>query len=314
MKSALSLPLAMLLGILSYFVADGILPVVVKPYVLQFVAWLQPILIGVMLFVAFCKMEFSAMRFCAWHFWAMLIQMASAVAFCFFASKFVHDSCPAIFFESLMLCLLCPTATAAVVVASKLGAVSVGSLAVYTVLSTLMTAFLVPLIATFLHPINVGDFFVTLLFVAKRVLPLLIIPFALSGMCRLLCPKIVSIIVKLQGLAFQVWVVALFIAMALTAQSIMKSTTPIFMQIIVGFAALIACVVQFVVGKCLGRRFHSPILASQALGQKNTVLLIWLSCAFFSPAVATVGGFYSIWHNLYNAWQLKSYAKSNTKS
>ena len=42
----------------------------------------------------------------------------------------------------------------------------------------------------------------------------------------------------------------------------------------------------------------------QSLGQKNTVFAIWMGYTFMEPIVSVAGGFYSIWHNLYNSWQL----------
>lgn len=44
--------------------------------------------------------------------------------------------------------------------------------------------------------------------------------------------------------------------------------------------------------------------AGQAMGQKNTIFLIWMALTFMTPETAIVGGLYSVWHNLYNSWQL----------
>ena len=44
--------------------------------------------------------------------------------------------------------------------------------------------------------------------------------------------------------------------------------------------------------------------AGQACGQKNTVLAIWVGYTFLDPLTSVAGGFYTIWHNLFNAWQL----------
>ena len=46
------------------------------------------------------------------------------------------------------------------------------------------------------------------------------------------------------------------------------------------------------------------VTAGQSLGQKNTVFAIWLAYTFMTPETAIVGGLYSIWHNIYNSWQL----------
>ena len=62
----------------------------------------------------------------------------------------------------------------------------------------------------------------------------------------------------------------------------------------------------------IGARSRCKVSAGQALGQKNTVFAIWLGYTFFTPVVSVAGGFYSIWHNCYNSWQL--YRKRKSKA
>ncbi|MCR5570780.1 MAG: transporter, partial [Bacteroidales bacterium] len=52
------------------------------------------------------------------------------------------------------------------------------------------------------------------------------------------------------------------------------------------------------------------ISAGQALGQKNTVFEIWMGYTFMDPVTSVAGGFYSIWHNCFNTWQLYRRRKS----
>ena len=63
-------------------------------------------------------------------------------------------------------------------------------------------------------------------------------------------------------------------------------------------------VLQFYVGKKVGRKYDDTISAGQALGQKNTVLAIWMGYTFFTPVTAVAAGFYSVWHNVFNSYQL----------
>jgi hypothetical protein len=51
------------------------------------------------------------------------------------------------------------------------------------------------------------------------------------------------------------------------------------------------------------------VTAGQSLGQKNTVFAIWLAYTFMTPETAIIGGLYSIWHNIYNSWQLRRAGK-----
>ena len=57
------------------------------------------------------------------------------------------------------------------------------------------------------------------------------------------------------------------------------------------------------------RREIRKITSGQSLGQKNTVFAIWLGYTFMTPETAIVGGLYSIWHNIYNSWQLRNLTK-----
>ena len=89
--------------------------------------------------------------------------------------------------------------------------------------------------------------------------------------------------------------------------------------------SLICCVFQFAMGRFVGSRYRSrserprshsqkseergkesrKITAGQALGQKNTLFAIWMAYTFMTPETAIIGGFYSIWHNIYNSRQLR---------
>ena len=54
----------------------------------------------------------------------------------------------------------------------------------------------------------------------------------------------------------------------------------------------------------IGRKHGEPVAGTQSLGQKNTVFAIWMGYTFLNPVTALAGGFYSLWHNLVNSWQL----------
>ena len=71
------------------------------------------------------------------------------------------------------------------------------------------------------------------------------------------------------------------------------------------------CLAQFALGRRVGARFADKVSGGQSLGQKNTVFAIWMGYTFMTPETAIVGGMYSIWHNLYNSWQLARAEKNN---
>ena len=78
-----------------------------------------------------------------------------------------------------------------------------------------------------------------------------------------------------------------------------------------GIISLVACVLQFAIGKFVGSHYDkgtgkhiNRITAGQAFGQKNTVFIIWLGLVFLDPVTSVVGGLYSVWHNIINSYQL----------
>lgn len=75
-----TLPIAMLAGILGYFVFVSI-PMLAptKPFVNQLIGVLQPLLIFAMLFLSFCKVNPHELRLRPLHLWLLLVQIG---AFC----------------------------------------------------------------------------------------------------------------------------------------------------------------------------------------------------------------------------------------
>lgn len=67
---------------------------------------------------------------------------------------------------------------------------------------------------------------------------------------------------------------------------------------------LFVCLVQFAIGKWVGGFFGDRVSAGQALGQKNTIVGIWLTVTFLNPVAAVAPGAYVLWQNLVNSWQL----------
>lgn len=112
-----------------------------------------------------------------------------------------------------------------------------------------------------------------------------------------------------QGRSFWLWVVCLF-AVAANASHFVRSFpgVPAWKVLALAGLALAICLVSFSAGRRLGRPGRE-LEAGQALGQKNTLLTIWMATTFASPAVALGPTFYVLWHNLFNAWQLARYRR-----
>lgn len=297
-----SLPIVMLAGILAYFIAAE-LPLSANAHniINKSIDIIQPLLIFCMLFISFCKIDPAKLRPCKWHLWLMLIQSGLFVGLALI-SKFFHCG-ESVIIECAMLCLICPTATAAVVITDKLGGNTL-SLVAYTIISNIVTAVVVPLVLPLINP-SIGNHFLhSFYIIIKQIFPLLVCPFLLAWLVRIFAPRLLKIITSIKDLAFYLWMVALAIALAVTTRAIVHSNITTSYFIGISIVTLFCCVFQFYVGKHIGSHYNDRISAGQAMGQKNTVFIIWMAYTFMNPVSAVTGGFYSIWHNTINSYQL----------
>ncbi len=303
-----ALILAILSGISGYFIYVNI-PFLDSTHAFAnaAVAILQPLLIFSMLFLTFCRINPSHLRLCAWHGWLLLIQGGLFTALGLLLVLWPGLGAR-VEIEGAMICLLCPTATAAAVITKKLGG-KVASVTSYTILINLLVAMLIPAMAPLVHPNPGLSFLSSSAIIMAKVFPLLLMPLVAALLIRYMSPKLHFFFSHYSGVSFYLWAVALALAIAVTTRSIVHSDVPVSTLWWLVAISLICCAFQFWAGRKIGEAHDDKITAGQALGQKNTVFAIWIGYTFFSPVTAMVGGFYSIWHNLYNSYQLYEHKK-----
>lgn len=328
------LPIAMTVGASSYLIYHSV-PVLhcMGPVLSDVAGFLQPLFIFAMLFLTFCRIEPRDLKPHRWHWWLLLIQGGMFVLLGGIAIWLImtlpsqsHDR--VVLIESAMLCFICPTATAAAVVTRKLGG-DVAGITTYTILINIVTAVLVPLIVPLIHPLARMDFWSAFSLIMAKVFPLLIMPCLAAWLVRYLFPKLHSRLLGFPDLAFYLWACALSLAIAVTTKSIVRSEMGVSLLLMISLLSLVCCILQFIlgrfVGSCYKPRYRQSdetvvdsngqtseqrgrkirvVTAGQSLGQKNTVFAIWMGYTFMTPETAIVGGLYSIWHNLFNTWQL----------
>ena len=321
------LPIAMVTGASLYLIYHFLPEPVhrIGPFLDNLVSVLQPLLIFSMLFLTFCGIEPRDLKPHRWHWWLLLIQgglfsLLGLVVVWGLRNLPDGQDC-AILVESAMLCLICPTATAAAVVTRKLGGDMAG-ITTYTILINMLTAVLVPLFVPLIRPVDGVDFFAAFSMILAKVFPLLIMPCLCAWLVRYMFPRLHRRLLDFADMPFYIWAVALTLAIAVSVRYLMASTLGL--ELITGMAvvSLISCVFQFMAGRYVGSRYRPrrkevsqeaarrgrlvrTITAGQSLGQKNTVFAIWMGYTFMTPETAIVGGLYSIWHNIYNSWQLR---------
>ena len=116
--------------------------------------------------------------------------------------------------------------------------------------------------------------------------------------------------------------------------TLVYDTHNVLSAVVICISALVACLLQFVIGRELGYHFPasshgkdyqdvvinpatapktpsgiSRITAGQALGQKNTTLAIWMAQTYLFPLAALGPAAYMIIQNLFNARQLRAAAR-----
>lgn len=302
-----SLPIAMIGGVVAYFLYRA-LPLTEDTNNLasSAVSVVQPMFIFAMLFVAFCKVRVSELKPSRWHLWLLAFQLLPFIALSLsitFISDMPHSI--QILVETAMLCLLCPTATAASVITARLGGNS-ASLISYTIQINLAVALLAPLLLAFSHPVEGMSLSGSFLVITAKVFPLLLCPLLCSELVRRIVPGFHCwLATKGRNIPFYLWLVSLALAIAMSTRAIVHARLSLLVMAGIAAVSLACCLLQFYIGRRIGARYSDTVTGGQAMGQKNTVFAIWFAYTFLTPVTAIAGGFYSVWHNLVNTWQLQ---------
>lgn len=296
-----TLPISMLVGTLAYLLfarVSFLAPA--KPYIHQFVSFVTPWLIFTQLLLTFCKIDMKELRPKRWHLWLLMIQAFSCALVAGVLLCVPMRELSVGIWEGVMVCLICPTATAAAVITSKLGG-NAATLTTYTLLSNLLGAVMVPLVFPLIEPHEGLTFWNAFLKILSKVFPLLLAPFFLALFLKHYMKNVHRWLMEHSGMAFYIWAFALALVMGQTARSLINSNASAWF---VALGGLFACAVQFLLGKRIGSIYHDRISAGQALGQKNTVLAIWMASTYLHPLATIAPGSYVLWQNIVNSYQL----------
>ena len=298
-----TLVISILVGVLSYFVFIAIpFPPAVHHFANQTVSIVQPLLLFSMLFLTYCRINPHDLRLCRWHLWVLALQAGFFIALAIILI-FLPAGDLRIILEGAMLCLICPTATAGAVITGRLGG-NINNITTYTILINILVSILIPTFVPFVHPNPELGFVNSSLLILGKVFPLLLLPLISAFLLRFISPSLTEKFANRSDLSFYLWAVALALAITVTTRSIMHADLKLSTELWLVVVSLISCALQFWLGRKIGDRYNDTITAGQAFGQKNTVLAIWMGYTFFTPITSIVGGFYSIWHNIVNSYQL----------
>ena len=342
------LPVAMICGVALYAALEGVasaLDMTAEREAAYDVVthFMQPTLLFAMLTLSFLKIQPRDLRLHRWHVVLLSVQAVLFIV-CALAAMACRESyIGRLAFESAMICFVCPTATASAVIVQKLNG-SLSGIVTYIVLCNIMVTVLSPVFLPLVEPQNGMTFLTELIMIMRKVFPLLLCPLFLAFAIRYFAPGLMQILLRIRDMAFYLWLVALALAIMVTVRTIIESSIDSGLLACFAAVSLVCCLIQFWTGRRIGRKFfstqeteswagrfkeksggsaqetknmeygdavrRSEITAAQAFGQKNTIFAIWMALVFLNPLTSVVGGFYSIWHNVINAWQLKKQKES----
>lgn len=299
-----ALPCSLVLGALGYLIFANVpflqpLGDAVGPRLVE----LMPVVLFALLYVTFCKIEIKEMKPKAWHFVLQLIRTSLAllmvIAICLFGKNYEAK----VILEGAFICFICPTAAAVAVVTEKLGG-SIGSLTTYTVIANIFTMIIIPSLFPMVEKGADVSFLYMSMMVFRNVTTVLVVPLLLALLSRKFLPRFVDKVKSVKDLGFYMWCFNLTILMGETLRNFLHATVPGWILALLLIVPLVVCLVQFAIGKAVGRHWDASISAGQALGQKNTIVGIWLTLTFLNPLAAVAPGAYVVWQNLVNGWQL----------
>ena len=299
-----ALPCSLVLGALGYLIFANVpflqpLGDAVGPRLVA----LMPVVLFALLYVTFCKIEIKEMKPKAWHFVLQLIRTSLAllmvIAICLFGKNYEAK----VILEGAFICFICPTAAAVAVVTEKLGG-SIGSLTTYTVIANIFTMIIIPSLFPMVEKGADVSFLYMSMMVFRNVTTVLVVPLLLALLSRKFLPRFVDKVKSVKDLGFYMWCFNLTILMGETLRNFLHSTVSGWILALLLIVPLAVCLVQFAIGKAVGRHWDASISAGQALGQKNTIVGIWLTLTFLNPLAAVAPGAYVVWQNLVNGWQL----------
>ena len=259
-------------------------------------AFLTPYLISIMLLITCCRLSIREMRFTRLHAWMLAIQV--------FGSLVVYGAIccfDRVLAEAMLICVLAPTAVAATVITGMLGG-SVPCLASYTLVSNLCVAVVAPLVFSLVGAQGDLSFGQSVWHICSQVGPLLLLPLAGAWVLEYFVPSVHKMLRARQSISFYLWSLALTIVTGRTVFFIMQQNYG--EEFLMAFAALLLCAVQFALGRWIGKKYGETIAGGQGLGQKNTILAIWMAQVYLSPLSSIGPAAYVLWQNSINAYQL----------
>ena len=292
-----------------------------------------PILIFLTLFVTFCKVDFHQMRPHRWHVGVLVAQLVMVVV-CIGAIFWIKDGAQptdeagwlgntrqqVLLLEALLTCVIGPSAVAAPVVTGKLGG-NISTMITYTIISSVTSAILIPIAFPLLEPSSdpslggeVLSFIDGFLIIMEKMAIVLLLPLILGWLMQHYVKGLCARIAAMPNLSFYLWAVSLSITTGVTVKNIVHSTATVELLLWIAALSFVLCLMQFAIGRAIGRTLGEEVNSGQALFQKNTGLSIWVAYMYLNPVASIGAGCYVLWQNIVNSLELWQYRKKNSSN
>lgn len=289
------LPIAMVIGIVFY-------------KQLAFLAPAIPYLLFIMLFITYSRVLLRDIRLTKFHYILLTIQYGGSILVYLLFFK-VNTTLA----QAAMICVLAPTAASAPIITGILGG-NISTIAAFSFISNLSFGLLSPLFLALIGDASAESiaFIPSVLTIFKKVLPVLVLPFVLSLLMAKISPTSHLKVKSAQIVSFYLWAIALTIVISRVTMFIsIQDNSSYTLEFIIAGTTLIICLLQFWFGRRIGRKYNRTVSGGQGLGQKNTILAIWLTQTYLNPIASIGPGAYVLWQNSVNSYQLWRKERAN---
>lgn len=269
-----------------------------------------PMMVFVTLFITFCKVDFHQMMPHRWHAGVLIAQLLLVAATVTVILCLPDSSTSSkLLLEAVLTCIIGPSAAAAPVVTGKLGG-NISTMTTYTILSSIVSAVLIPLVFPLLEQTVHVDFLSAFLIILQKVSIVLLLPLCLGWFVQHYWKQLCRLITSLPNLSFYTWAISLSITTGITVKNIVHSAAPMTLLLAIATATFVLCFVQFGIGRGIGRRLGEEVNAGQGLFQKNTALSIWVAYMYLNPVASIGAGCYVLWQNIINSLELWQFRRT----
>ncbi len=256
---------------------------------------LTPSMLFMMLYVTFCGINIKDLRVTKSHVYLFLFQLIVSVSIYYALAPF-----NTVVAQGAMICVMIPVAMASVAMGAMLGGNTV-SIATYSIISNFLMALVIPVFFT-----HIGGEGCSFLQILTKVAPIMVVPPLAAEATKRLLPKVGCWFARNGKISYYLWVCSLSITIARTSTYIRVNIDNIEGGVAVALfiSALLICIGQYTIGGYIGKRHGDVVAGELSLGQKNTILAIWITQSYLIPAASLAPISYIIWQNLANSYKL----------